>query len=84
MTEILYNSYTIIDLDTFDFGIDFKQEIVFDKLMPWLEFKICDVNTNEIVALETEGELHVRGYSVTKAYWNDSEISKSTIDNDGW
>ncbi len=51
--------------------------------LPFIESKIIDVN-NKVVPVNTPGELCIRGYSVMKGYFNDSEKTKETIDRDGW
>ncbi len=49
---------------------------------PHLEIKIVD--TNNTVAINTAGELCVRGYAIMQSYWKNEEQTKATIDADGW
>jgi fatty-acyl-CoA synthase len=49
-----------------------------------IECKIVDPDTNQIVPIGEEGELHLRGYSVFKQYYEDEEKTKEAIDVNGW
>lgn len=51
---------------------------------PFTECKIVDPETGQIQPLNTKGELHVRGYNVTRGYWNDPEITSKSLDSEGW
>ena len=48
------------------------------------EFKVIDPDTREEKATGQPGELLIRGYAVTKGYWDKPEATKETIDSDGW
>ncbi len=50
----------------------------------FLETKIIDTTTNEIVPRNTDGEICMRGFSIMKGYYEDEEKTKSTIDKNGW
>lgn len=50
----------------------------------FLETKIRDPETNEIVPRNTDGEICLRGFSIMKGYYEDEEKTKSTIDKNGW
>lgn len=52
--------------------------------VPLIESKVVDPNTGNTVPLDTEGELHVRGFTVTKGYWNDPENTAKAIDRNNW
>lgn len=54
------------------------------KVMPFLEVKIIDPASKEIVPINTQGELCTRGYSVMKGYWNDPKNTSLNIDKNGW
>jgi long-subunit acyl-CoA synthetase (AMP-forming) len=46
---------------------------------------ILKVNfSGEIVPLEEDGELHIRGPHVINRYWNDPEKTNAAIDSNGW
>lgn len=51
---------------------------------PFTECKIIDPETGQIQPINTEGELHVRGYSITRGYWNDTEMTSKLIDSERW
>ncbi|KAF5285636.1 hypothetical protein FQA39_LY16542 [Lamprigera yunnana] len=48
-----------------------------------LEAKVIDENDN-IVPLETPGELCIRGYSTMLGYWEDGENTKKIMGSDKW
>jgi fatty-acyl-CoA synthase len=51
--------------------------------LPHVESKIIN-EEGEIVAVNTPGELCVRGYLRMNSYFNDPEKTKETIDSNGW
>jgi fatty-acyl-CoA synthase len=50
---------------------------------PHLEIKIVD-QEGITVPVGEKGEICCRGYAVMQGYWNDSERTVETIDNEGW
>jgi fatty-acyl-CoA synthase len=78
MTEIQGGCMTTL------FDNDEKRWNSIGKPVPHLECKIVNPDTNEIVAIGEEGELHVRGYSVFKQYYQDEEKTNEAIDKNGW
>ena len=52
--------------------------------IPFRECKIVDPVTNIVRPIGEPGELLVRGFSITKGYWNDYEKTKQAINDDGW
>ena len=54
------------------------------KVMPFLEVKIIDSVTHQILPRNMQGELCTRGYSVMKGYWNDPETTQKNIDKNAW
>jgi fatty-acyl-CoA synthase len=54
------------------------------KLSPFIECKIVNPETGQTLPLNEEGELHVRGYSVSTGYWNDPEMTRKLIDSNRW
>lgn len=51
---------------------------------PFVECKIVNPESKEILPLNQEGELHVKGYGTTLGYWNDPEMTLKTKDRAGW
>ena len=54
------------------------------KVMPHIEMKIVDPETNRTLAPGEQGELCCRGYNVMKGYYKMAEATAKAIDNDGW
>jgi fatty-acyl-CoA synthase len=52
--------------------------------LPYIEVKIVDPKTGEIVPRNTKGELCTRGYSVMLGYWDNEADTKLAIDAAGW
>jgi fatty-acyl-CoA synthase len=61
-----------------------KQMNYAGKSLPFIEFKVVDEITREIVPFNEIGQLMVRGYSVTRGYFNNEEKTKDALDSDGW
>ncbi|XP_072098857.1 medium-chain acyl-CoA ligase ACSF2, mitochondrial-like [Mobula birostris] len=53
-------------------------------ISPHAEAKVVDPQTEEILPVNTAGELWIRGYSVMLGYWNDQEQTKEVITPEGW
>ena len=53
-------------------------------LLPNVEVKLVDPETNEEVAVGEQGELCTRGFMVMKGYYNMPEATAAAIDADGW
>ena len=54
------------------------------KSTPFSECKIVNPETGKIQPIGVEGELYVRGYSVSPGYWNDEAKTKEAFDENGW
>lgn len=54
------------------------------QIMPHLEAKLVDEDTDEIVPFGQQGEILIRGYSVMQGYWAHPEKTVEAIDADGW
>ncbi len=52
--------------------------------LPHTEIMITDVESGKPVAFGQPGELRIRGYLVTKGYFDMPERTRETIDADGW
>jgi fatty-acyl-CoA synthase len=52
--------------------------------MPFSETKIVDPKTGEMVPLNQDGELMLRGPHIIREYWKDKEKTRETIDSKGW
>ncbi|WP_405813175.1 FadD3 family acyl-CoA ligase [Streptomyces sp. NBC_01390] len=53
------------------------------RVIPDVEVRIVDEESRELAA-EQDGEILVRGYNVTRGYWEDPEATTATIDAQGW
>jgi fatty-acyl-CoA synthase len=51
---------------------------------PWVEGKIVDSKTGDVVPVNHPGELCTRGYSVMLGYWENPEATGEVIDAAGW
>lgn len=49
-----------------------------------VEVRIADPVTSELLPLESEGEIQVRGYQTMIEYFDKPEETQETITNDGW
>ncbi|XP_030836958.1 medium-chain acyl-CoA ligase ACSF2, mitochondrial-like [Strongylocentrotus purpuratus] len=54
------------------------------RAFPWIEIKITNPSTDEIVDVNTPGELCIRGPCVMSGYFDDDEKTKETIDQARW
>jgi fatty-acyl-CoA synthase len=52
--------------------------------LPHMEIKVLDVNTKREVPDSVEGELCIRGYSLTQGYYKNEEETKRLFDEEGW
>ena len=53
------------------------------RVHPHVQVKIVDVQ-GRCVPRGVQGELHTRGYSVMKGYWQDPEKTREVLDDAGW
>ena len=49
-----------------------------------LELKIVDPETEKILPFGETGEIRYRGYSLFSGYYNDPDVTRASIDSDGW
>ncbi|XP_046641884.1 medium-chain acyl-CoA ligase ACSF2, mitochondrial-like [Daphnia pulicaria] len=49
-----------------------------------VEVKIVDPQTNEVVPINTPGEICTRGYNTMLGYWNQPDKTSEIISEDGW
>jgi fatty-acyl-CoA synthase len=54
------------------------------RVHPHVEIKIVDPVTGETVERGQPGEFCTRGYSVMLGYWDEPELTRQAIDDDGW
>lgn len=82
MTETHTSNTFTVGMQDDDF--DLKQQPIFVGLpTPGNEFKICDFDNGEILPLDAEGEICIRGVALLKEYWNKPEATAESI-RDGW
>jgi fatty-acyl-CoA synthase len=53
------------------------------RVHPHVQVKIVDVQ-GRCVRRGVQGELHTRGYSVMRGYWEDAEKTREVLDDAGW
>lgn len=54
------------------------------RLVPGVELKVIDPESEEDIPIDQTGELCVRGYSLMLGYMNDPEKTEETYTKDGW
>lgn len=54
------------------------------KPLPFIEVKIIDPQNGQTVEANQQGELCARGYSIMRGYYNNTEATKSAIDQSNW
>jgi fatty-acyl-CoA synthase len=54
------------------------------RVHPHLEIKVVNPVTGETVERGEPGEFCTKGYSVMLGYWNDEEMTREVVDDDGW
>jgi fatty-acyl-CoA synthase len=52
-------------------------------VIPYLELKIVDSKTNQILPRNTDGEMCLRGFNVMRGYLDDPEKTADAIDSNG-
>jgi fatty-acyl-CoA synthase len=53
------------------------------RVHPHIQVKVVDLG-GRCVPRGTQGELHTRGYSVMKSYWQDPQKTREVLDDAGW
>ncbi|MEU9350618.1 FadD3 family acyl-CoA ligase [Streptomyces griseoloalbus] len=51
--------------------------------LPDVEVRVTDPSGRRVPP-DADGEIQVRGYNVTRGYWDDPEATAAAIDGDGW
>lgn len=54
------------------------------RVLPFIEAKVVDPETNKEVPFGVQGEFVARGYNVMKGYYKMPEATSQAIDEDGW
>ncbi|MGI4814550.1 MAG: AMP-binding protein [Janthinobacterium lividum] len=54
------------------------------KVLPHLEVKVIDPETQETLPVGETGELCTRGYSVMHGYWGEADKTREAIDTEQW
>jgi fatty-acyl-CoA synthase len=78
MTETSPVSFQTDTRDSFE-----RRVSTVGRVHPHVQVKIVDVQ-GRCVPRGAQGELHTRGYSVMKGYWNDPEKIREVLDAAGW
>ncbi|MEU4233765.1 AMP-binding protein [Nonomuraea sp. NPDC026600] len=52
--------------------------------LPWTAVRVVDPETDEVVAVNSSGELQVSGYQVMRGYHEDSAATAAATTSDGW
>jgi fatty-acyl-CoA synthase len=52
--------------------------------LPHVEMKVFNTKTGQTVPYNVEGEICIRGYSLTKGYYKNEGETKKLIDKEGW
>jgi fatty-acyl-CoA synthase len=53
------------------------------QVIPYLELKIVDPNTKQIVERNVDGEMCLRGFNITRGYYDDPKKTAEAIDSNG-
>jgi fatty-acyl-CoA synthase len=78
MTETSPVSFQTGTHDSFD-----RRVSTVGRVHPHVQVKIVDAH-GRCVPRGVQGELHTRGYSVMKGYWEDPEKTREVLDDAGW
>ncbi len=84
--EIAYGqteSSPVITQTPADDTMEHRTETV-GKPLPFVEVKIVNPETGEIVEVGEQGELCARGYNIMKYYYNNPDATKNAIDESRW
>jgi fatty-acyl-CoA synthase/long-chain acyl-CoA synthetase len=68
-------------------GWDMDPELGFTRLgwpLPGLEVRVIDIATGEEAAVDAQGEIQLRGYSLLDGYYKDPERTAAAFDAKGW
>jgi fatty-acyl-CoA synthase len=78
MTETSPVSFQTATDDSFE-----RRVSTVGRVHPHVQVKVVDAN-GRCVARGEQGEIHTRGYSVMKGYWQDPEKTAEVLDEAGW
>jgi fatty-acyl-CoA synthase len=78
MTETSPVSFQTATNDSFD-----RRVSTVGRVHPHVQVKVVDT-LGLCVPRGVQGELHTRGYSVMKGYWQDTEKTREVLDDAGW
>ena len=70
--------------NVFKNNFNFKKNFNKGRGIPFSESKIINPETNEIVLLNADGELCIRGPHIIKEYWDEKKKTQEAIDKNGW
>lgn len=66
--------------------VDYEEKEAYETIgqpFPFVEIKIID-SENNLMPVNQDGEICIRGYNVMKEYWDEPEKTSETIDKNGW
>lgn len=78
MTETSPVSFQTATDDSFD-----RRVATVGRVHPHVQVKVVDAQ-GRCVPRGVQGELHTRGYSVMKGYWQDPDKTREVLDDSGW
>jgi fatty-acyl-CoA synthase len=78
MTETSPVSFQTATNDSFD-----RRVSTVGRVHPHVQVKIVDAE-GRCVPRGVQGEIHTRGYSVMKGYWEDADRTREVLDDAGW
>jgi fatty-acyl-CoA synthase len=78
MTETSPVSFQTATDDSFE-----RRVSTVGRVHPHVQVRVVD-SSGRCVPRGVQGELHTRGYSVMKGYWQDPEKTREVLDEDGW
>lgn len=82
MTEINYTTFEFLNLE--NNLIEKYDNTNIGTPGPFIEAKIINPQNGLIQPLNKEGELLIRGYNVTRGYFNQEDMTRKAIDSNAW
>ncbi len=73
----------VMNMTTTDESLENRCQTV-GRPLPGIEVEVFDPETNEILPVNTAGEVRCRGYNVMEGYYNMPEATAAAVDSGGW